>query len=289
MTDDLHLSEETLHHFSRNPELASEQGTRLHLLSCTDCLTKLRNLQQLEECVKDHAEVICSDAQQSLEGSQSNPQLNHQLRPQLKPQLRPQLHELTHQYAMQQSMEERPSPQTSSTNKKKTSPITRLLDALIGQTTPFIAVPTAAVATFLFAFMILTTDDSSKEAIVSFQDSHALVLSQAQRQPGLGFFHQNGKNDRLIAEYAGFNVKADNSGQFIEVSWPTIDKADRYTVELIESSNNMSQIIRQTSTALTVWKIDRSKVQTGQLYRLTLSGSTLDNFAFRHTGGFVLR
>lgn len=281
MTDELHLSEETLHSFSRNPELASEQGTRLHLLSCTDCLTKLQNLQQQEELVKDHAEVICSDAQQSLEGSQSNPQL--------KPQLRPQLHELTHQYAMQQSTEERPSPQTSSTNKKKTSPITRLLDALIGQTTPFIAVPTAAVATFLFAFMILTTDDSSKEAIVSFQDSHALVLSQPQRQPGLGFFHQNGKDDRLIAEYAGFNVKADNSGQFIEVSWPTIDKADRYTVELIEMSNNVSQIIRQTSTALTVWKIDRGKVQTGQLYRLTLSGSTLDNFAFRHTGGFVLR
>ncbi len=277
MTDELHLSEETLHHFSLNPERASEQGTRLHLLSCSDCLTKLQNLQHLEELVRDHAEVICSDAQQSLGDSQSSPQL------------RPQLHELTHQYAMQQAMDEKLTPQSSSHQKKKPSPISRLLDALMGQKTPFIAVPTAAAATFLFAFMIFTSGDSPKEAIVSFQDSHTLVLNQPQRLPGLGFFHQSGKDDRLIAEYAGFNVKADNSGQFIEVSWPAIDKVDRYTVELIEMSNNVSQNINQISTALTFWKIDRSKVQTGHLYRLTLSGSTLDNFAFRHTGGFVLR
>lgn len=279
MTDELHLSEETLHHFSQDPEFTSEQETRRHLLSCTDCLAKLQNLQHLEELVKDQAEVICSDAQQSSGDSQSNLQLGSKL------------HELTHQYAMQQSMEEKLTFQSTSTttSKHKTNPVTRLLGAFMGLKTPFIAVPAAAAATFFFAFMIFTTEGSPKGAIVSFQDSHALALSPPRLQPGLGFFHQDGKGNRLIAEYPGFNVKTDNSGQFIEVSWPAIDNTNFYTVELIEMSNNVSQHVNQTSTALTFWKIDKTKIQTGQLYRLTLSGSTLDNFSFRHTGGFVLR
>lgn len=272
-TTDQHLSEEALQHFAQAPEQEGLQQQRLHLLECQDCLCKLQNLQSLESLVKRHADVISSDAQTSA--------------------LKSQLHELTHQYAMENALE--------SSTKGSASSLTQRLLSLFDIRTPILAVPTAATAAFLFALVIFAPDDSNRESgiersieseianIASFQDSKLLALNKPQAQPGLGFFHGDGKAERLVPNYEGFNIKSDSSAEFIEISWQAIDQINRYNVTLYEISNNVRQQIKQTNTEQTHWQISRSDVQAGQLYRLTLSGNTHDNLSFRHTGGFVLR
>ncbi len=263
-----HLSEQELHAFSFAPDGERFQAVRLHLATCDTCRVKLQSLQEMEALLTQNLDIICSDTRQSP--------------------LKTQLHELTHQFAMEA---ETPRDVTHEHVRAQDKPswfmrIKQLFDIKM----PVIAIPATAFASFVFAFLMFTADNSVKKNIVGFQDSNALVLSQ-QRQPtpGLGFFHQPGNEERIIPEYSGFNVQVDNSGHYIEIHWPAIINAESYTVELSEISNSVSQHVSQVSTENTTWKINRNSVRPRQLYRLKLTGTTTDKYTFRHTGGFVLR
>ncbi|MFL0804552.1 MAG: hypothetical protein K6L81_12600 [Agarilytica sp.] len=263
-----HLSEQELHGLSHAPDEAGFHTLRLHLATCHKCRSKLQSLQEAEALLTQNLDIICSDARQSP--------------------LKTQLHELTHQFAMdeQTSLD----PESAPATRRNTPSWLQRVRTLFDLKMPVIAVPATAFASFVFAFLMFTPDNSIEKSVVGFQDSNALVLTQ-QRQPtpGLGFFHQQGKEDRIVPEYAGFNIQVDDSGRFIAIHWPAIVNAESYTVELLEISNNVSQHVSQVNTESTTWKINRNSVRPGQLYRLKLTGMTTDKYTFRHTGGFVLR
>ncbi len=263
-----HLNEHELHAFSRAPESEDFQALRRHLGICNSCRNKLQTLQEAEALLTQNLDIICSDTRQSP--------------------LKTQLHELTHSFAM----EELDSLDTLSvpSNKQHTLSWFQSIKKLFEHRMPVLAIPTTAFASFVFAFLILSTDNSVDKGIIGFQDSDALVLTQQQQPtPGLGFFHQPEKEERIVPEYGGFNVKVDNSRHFIDIHWPAIENAESYTVELLEISNSVSQHVSQVSTEDTTWKINRNSIRPGQLYRLKLTGTTTDKYTFRHTGGFVLR
>ncbi|MFL0801611.1 MAG: hypothetical protein K6L80_14250 [Agarilytica sp.] len=263
-----HLNEQELHAYTRAPDAADFQALRLHLASCNACRTKVQSLQEMETLLTQNANIICSDTRQSS--------------------LKTQLHELTHQFAMDEQVSLNDKPIL--VPKRNKPSWLQGLKALFDVKMPIIGVPATAFASFVFAFLMFTSDNSMEGSVVGFQDSIALVLTQQQQPtPGLGFFHQPQKEERIVPEYAGFKVKSDNSGRFINIHWPAIENTEHYTIELLEISNGVSQHVSQVSTENTTWKIHRNSIRSGQLYRLKLTGTTTDKYTFRHTGGFVLR
>ena len=164
------------------------------------------------------------------------------------------------------------------------------LSRLLAWRPPALSLPAVALASFALAFVVFAPSDNvSPPQLLSFQEGDALTLTLQSSQPGLGFFHGDGKSSKVVGNYAGFNVNQSSDGDFVEIHWPAIDGATAYSVELIEVSENVRQQVEQTRTQTTSWRVPKESVRSGVLYRLILSGATDDNYLFRHSGGFVMR
>ncbi len=264
-----HLSEEALHVFLEAPDDHSAAELRQHLMACADCRAEVSRLQIAQEFVRAHVETISRAAQPSP--------------------LRSQLHQLTHEMAMADMASELvENGETASKTSWWAGLLHSLSKALRAKVSAF-SLPATALAAFCAAYLTVTTTSQPTDGLIEFQDAQGLVMTKTGEQPGLGFFHGAGKKEEKLVAYAGFLVSADRSGRYIQISWPEVDGARRYEVTLHEVSNNVRQQVDQISTDKTVWLIDRTAVQSGILYRLTLTGTTDKDFTFRHTGGFVLR
>ncbi len=261
-----HLSESEIHMFARSPDDSALHAARRHLLECEECRKNVDRSCNTETLILENIELL------SLESSAS-------ARP--RSELKSQLHQLTHQFAMEDNL-------SSTGDRQFFSILVREIKSLFSVKTPVIAVPLTAAATFILAFIFLGTPSSQVPTVLAYQDSNALVFVKPSN-PGLGFFHQAEKPSRIDQNFSGFTVTWDEQSSYIKIRWPNIDNATGYRVELLELSQNVSQQIEATNTHENQWKIKKSRVTPGTLYRLSLSGITHDNLQFHHSGGFILR
>ncbi len=255
-----HLDEEQLHQLADNAEDAKLRPQREHILDCTACREQLQQLQQIQAQVNAHAPML----------SRASP----------SSETKAKLHALTHEYAMAHAQ-----PASTASHAGPS-----WLQRIMTWRPPAISLPAVAMASFALAFVLFTpSQKETQPQLLSFQEGHTLELTAKMAQPGLGFFHGDGKSSKLIGNYAGFKVNQSNDGDYVEIHWPAIDGATGYQLELIEVSDNVRQQVEQTTTESTLWRVPRDTVRSGVLYRLILSGSTDDNYLFRHSGGFVMR
>lgn len=260
-----HLSEEQLHELSRNPDRPDLASYRLHIASCSLCREKLDLLQNMQSKIYEHAEAISAVSSNSS--------------------LKAKLHASSHQYAVDVSLESNNNQASLKTNKESSS--SSWLASLLQIKIPAFSAPAIAAASFMFAFVFINAPSETKNGVTSFQDSNVLVLQAPPSKPGLGFFHQDGLNEKLVENYSGFQVVSE--GKYINIRWQAIAEAVKYKIELFEISDGVSQSVKKLDTASTSWQLDREQLRPGQLYRLNLTGTTSDNYRFRHTGGFILR
>lgn len=257
-----HLTESEMHMFIRNPDDSTLHRARQHLLHCHECRDKIDRMINVETLILENA------AQISLNHSTSA--------------FKTQLHQLTHQFAMEDKLSQRQH------NSGILSTFRTWVASMVKIKAPALAIPTTAAATFFMALLLVNGSPNSSPSVVSFQDTDALVFIKPSA-PGLGFFHQAAEPHHVEQNFPGFTVEWNETSSYFEVRWPAINKVTQYHVELLELSQNVRQRIDETNTQDTSWKIEKSRVTPGKLYRLTLSGITEDSLQFHHSGGFILR
>ncbi|MFL0810721.1 MAG: hypothetical protein K6L76_09930 [Agarilytica sp.] len=259
-----HMSEESMHEFAKEPSHRDFHHQRLHLASCPKCRSELSALQHMQTLIQGQVETIVTAGKPSA--------------------LSAKLHASCHQLAMESAL----GAARTDAGQRDSAPASKAwYTSLFKIKIPALAAPAIAMAGFMFAFVFISSSSPSSTDVMSFQDSNILALQKPSAKPGLGFFHQDGLNEKLVENYSGFQVRSE--GKFISIQWQAIAQVSQYQVELIEISDGVSQSIEKAKTENTQWRLERDRLLPGQLYRLTLTGKTSKNLRFRHTGGFILR
>ena len=145
----------------------------------------------------------------------------------------------------------------------------------------WINVPIAAAAVVVLSVTALIPD---KETIISYQDSPFLEISLAQR-PGMGFF-TNAEKEKIKFDNVVVKLRSDGD---VELSWPEIDKATIYNVNVTVMKDNTKQQIFHVATNDNHVVIKKGLLVNNRRIEWQLAGAMSDGRHFSASGGFVLQ
>lgn len=137
---------------------------------------------------------------------------------------------------------------------------------------------TALAMVFVAGFVFLSPSTN----IAVYQDNQTMKF-EINKTPGIAFFQQAQEFEQ---EYSGIHIERSDPG--IRISWPKVEKATEYQIEIDKLENNRAVRVFTGSSKQTSLRIKDFKLQNQQRYTWKLSGTTTDRFGFSISGGFVV-
>lgn len=304
-----HPDIEQLTAYLTNPQSEDFSELCLHLASCVDCRAEVTVLAELkenpfpglveagpdpddafdkasqEQLIEKYVDgVLTSEEGQEIETLlQTNPQA-----------LKAALHYATHSAGMNREPHDSTGSvipqQTTLHNRHKAagkSSLFKTINNWLQLRAPlWLAVPATAVAVALLSINIATfqTASTSGYTVASYQDNPVVQFEQKRQQPGIGFFANAGKT---VQSYATIKPRL-LGDDGLSISWPAIDKAVAYTIQLQLIKNGQHVTIDELTTKLAQASFKRAPDDTGHRYEWVLSGETTDGKTFSTNGGFVI-
>lgn len=276
---------------------------RMHLALCQDCRTELAILDQAAE-LTNQDELVDSAEQEQLianyvlgnldksEASEVAAMLQNDPRA-----LKAALHFATHHAEMAPGLDHLKNHSKQATqpdvvsSQQTDSLYSRFRQWFQWRTPVWVAVPASLVMAGLFSVGLVNmglvpqlASGQKQFVVATYQDNPVIRFQLKQQQPGIGFFANAGQ---LSKPFSRLDVQLLNNHKLI-LSWPAVEKAAGYQLQLHLMQNGKRIIIEQVKTRQTSAEVNRAAEDSGQRYAWQLSGETTDGKLFTVEGGFVI-
>lgn len=301
-----------LNAYLQNPMGSDYRQLRLHLAVCADCREQVQLLDELQT----HLPAI--EAELYQQNIASNSELHDALHSQLiekyidgqlepadrlpitellknNPQaMKAAMHYASHSARMQRVMGDSSGAMLAEQSRapgksgRSSSPglLTSLRHWLEIRLPVWLTVPTAAALAGVLSIVMIPQIElaTSQPTVVAYQDNPVIQFKRTENLPGIGFFSDANKMvkpyDRIKASLAGDRI--------IELSWPKVENAINYTMQLKAIINGRQISVGQVITTSTQAAFKRMANDSGQRYVWHLNGKTDKDELFSTKGGFVI-
>lgn len=283
-----------LHH----PEATAHLSIALHLASCVECREALGLMTLLKAQLSERrGQVRIKD--QDEKDAQIARYLNEALPDEEKVQIETMMREEPAMLkaalfqSTQQSAMARALPVLSHANETKIEPVQEKSNVLMDRIKQcfrlkmpvWTTVPmTVVLATFALFLLMPQLDGSVSElSPTHYQDNQVIQFQPQAQPPGMGFFNKAQKSTQSYGKIKASFVK---EGQLV-LSWPSVEKAESYTMQLQMFKAGQKVTLGSVNTQLTQAAFNGLTQQAGIRYTWRLTGTRSDALVFLTSGGFV--
>lgn len=311
-----HPASEQLNAYVQDPIGDDYRQLRQHLAACVDCrqqvdlLSNLKtNLHEIEADQYQRAisqndelhEILQAQLIEKYVAGQLNKDEEQRVTVMIKdnPQaMKAAMHYASHSARMQRELGDdagslvisKSNHHTAFHKPIKSGVLTMLRHWLEVRSPVWLTVPaTAAIASLLSILLIPQLNShlntgAEKISVVAYQDNPVIQFKRTQNLPGIGFFSGANKTtkpyDRITA-----NVFDNNT---IQLSWPRVDNAVSYTMQLKIFANGQQLSVDKLTTTATQASFKRAANDSGHRYIWRLTGKTGAGELFSTKGGFII-
>ena len=307
-----HPDSEQLNAYIQDPLGDDYRQLRLHLVACVDCrqqvdlLSNLKtNLLEIEGEQYQHAvsqndelhEVLQTQLIEKYIDGQLNKGEQQRVRGIIKENtqaMKAAMHYASHSARMQREVDgDAGSLAVAEANyhagyNKSTKPgILTILRRWLAIRSPlWLAVPTTAAIASLLSIVLIPQLNSGSEkiSVVAYQDNPVIQFKRTQDLPGIGFFSGANKTTRPYDRITA-NIFDNNT---IQLSWPRVDNAVSYTMQLKIFTNGQQVSVGKFTTTTTQASFRRAANDSGHRYIWGLTGKTGAGELFSAKGGFII-
>ena len=309
MTTSNHPELEQLNAFARQPHGEEFRQLRLHLVTCRDCRKQVSMLAEMHDLLpgvqaKDLDMAISNDDSfsQALHNQQIERYVDGQLDDGEKQAvaamlgrngqaLKAALHYASHSAKMASQVDRAASGEQGVKAVRAAAGdkgLIALLYRCLTFRSPFwLTVPATAVLAGVLSVVLVPqlTFVADKSQVVAYQDNPVIQFKRSEDLPGIGFFSSA---DKTSQPYRNITVKEIDS-KSLHLSWPKVDNAMSYTMQLKIFSNGQQMLVDTVTTADEHARLKRAANDHGVRYVWHLTGKTGKGELFSTKGGFVIK
>lgn len=306
-----HPDTEQLNAYVQDPIADDYRQLRLHLAACVDCRQQVKllsnlkiNLREVEAEQYQHAvsqndelnEILQTQLIEEYVDGQLNKSDQRRMAGMIKNNaqaMKAAMHYASHSARMQRelgddagSLATKPNYSAGINKSSKPGILTMLRRWLEIRSPVWLTVPATAAIAGLLTIVLIPQLDSGAEKInvIAYQDNPVIQFKRTQELPGIGFFSGANKitrpYDRITANV--FDKKT------IQLSWPRVDNAVSYTMQLKIFANGQQVSVGKLTTTDTQVSFKRVANDSGHRYTWRLTGKTGAGELFSTKGGFII-